>query len=150
MIYSNDGQNERLLLGNLKRWVSFKCQAGDGNLQIRYVPEEKIYIISRVDGKIFDGTEDVGGMFYGNMKKPETIEEILEHEVNLLSSAQIEPEINLFVEFDWKYSDDKTQIFIYPVFRQDKITVDVKLSTAYDTEVSLSFGVRKRVRTKLN
>ncbi len=149
MLYSTDGKNERLLLGKAKRWFSFKCLEGNGNLKIEYLIDKHIYILSRTDGKVFDGTEDVGGEFYGNMTKPETIEEIVEYEVNLLTAAQIEPEVNLFEEFDWKYNEDKTKIIICPVFKKDKTTIDIKLPTSEEGEVCLSFGVRKRVRTKL-
>ena len=116
-----------------------------GNLKIEYKPKDKIYIISRRDNLAFDGTEDVGGIFY-HVKKPKTIEEIIEHEVNILASLQKEAEVNDFLEFDWSYNKNKTNILIYPIFGKKNVNVEVNFLEKDKYKQDIMVGVRKKIR----
>ena len=66
MAIFSEGENEKITFGNAKRWVM--SQSIKGNLRIEYKISDKVYIITRTDGKPFDGiSEVVGAEFYGNM-----------------------------------------------------------------------------------
>lgn len=118
--------------------------AESGNLKIEYKPKEKIYIISRTDNLTFNGTEDVGGIFCYT-SKPQTIEEIIEHEVNVLTSIQKDTEITNFGEFDWCYNQNKTNILIYPVFLSKKLNIEVNISKT-EIDNNTYFSKRKKIR----
>lgn len=132
----NLDNNYNMTFGGGKRWVSLKAR-DKGNLMIEYILDKKVYVISRIDGKLFDGTEEVGAEFYGNMKEPETLDEIIEHEVNAFSSIQIEPEISMFNEFDWAFNEDKTQVIVYPVFLESEYKLIYLLLEIYSYLLAL-------------
>lgn len=137
--------NKSVKFSNGKRW--FLVQSTSGNLKIEYKFDKKIYIISRTDGVPFDGvTECVGAMFLGNMKIPESLDEVIEYEVNSLASMQVEPEICFFNEFDWAFNDDKTEILIFPVFLDRGTSIVVNLPDSIAGLSEVSFGSIKRVR----
>lgn len=148
MNLSSNDINSKLVFGNNpKRW--FMIESVNGNLKIEYMPNQKIYVLSRTDTKPFDGTEDVGGEYYGAAIKPSTLEEILEYEVELLTGIQIEPESNMFQEFDWQFNEDKTKIYIYPVFIEERQNIEINIPDSLESAVSLFFGNRKKVRKRL-
>lgn len=142
-------ENNKVMFGETKRWFFLGCDAYGGNVQIEYRFAEKIYIVSRSDGKTFDGTEDVGGLWQGNMIKPNTLEEILEHEVGLLSSMQIEPESNMFSEFDFAFNEDRTKVIIYPVFLNHSINVEVNINDNLGQMLPVTVSTVKRVRKNI-
>ena len=136
-------KNFNMTSGDGKRWVSF-ISKNPNNFKIEYKIEEKVYVVSRVDEEPFNGTEEVGAEFYGNMKKPETLDEMIEHEVNALASIQIEPEVSLFNEFDWAYNENKTKIIVYPVFLDKALSIQPNVPELEG--VQLSFSTIKRIR----
>lgn len=138
-------ENQNIKFSSGKRW--FKFTSINGNLSIEYKFNEKIYVITRIDDKPFDGkTEWVGAKFLGNMKEPETLDEVIDHEVNLLTSAQIEPEVSMFNEFDWSFNEDKTEIRVYPVFLDKSTNIVIALPEPFGSNVELSCGTVKTVR----
>lgn len=137
-------ENEKITFSTGKRWVMLRSVKG--NLQIEYKTNDKVYVITRTDGLPFDGiSENVGTGFYGNMKAPENLNEVVEHEVNSLTSMQIDPEVSKFNEFDWAFNDDMTQIIVTPVFLEKSTNVVIN-SQGLIGPVELSFGSIKRVR----
>lgn len=101
------------------------------------------------DGQVFDGSEDIGGLWLGNMVKPTDLISQMEHKVNNLADLQIEPEANMFEEFDYKFSEDKTKIYIIPVFLEENPNVVINLNDDTLGDVSLSFGIVRRVRKRI-
>lgn len=137
-------ENEKLTFSSGKRWVM--SRSINGNLQIEYKINDKVYVITRTDGMPFDGvSENVGAEFYGNMKAPENLNEVVEYEVNSFSSMQIEPEVSRFTEFDWAFNEDMTQIIVTPVFLEKSTNIVIN-SEGLTGPVELSFGSVKRVR----
>lgn len=119
----------------------------DDNLKIEYKFDEKIYVISRTDGMPFDGvSEKCGAEFYGNMEKPQTLEEIIQYEVNSLTCMQIEPEVSMFNEFDWAFNEDKTLIIVLPVFLDKCNSVIVCFPEPFNGLSEVSFGSVKTLR----
>ena len=150
----NSENENKYILGEPKRWFCLRCEENDGNLCITYDSNNRVYIITRTDNKPFDGqTEDVGGIYVGNMKKPCTLEEIIEDRVNALTDLQIDPETNMFLEFDWTFNDDKTKIIVVPVFLESIISVEMNLPSDDDKSfngLTLSARFKKTIRNKIN
>lgn len=148
----NSTDENKVILGKPKKW--FQIRSVNGNLCITYDKENRIYILERNDGKPFDGiTEDTGAIFAGSFEKPNTLEEVIEYEVNSLSGLQIEPEVSMYTEFDWAFNEDKTRIIIYPVFLKELICAEVNLPNEFDSienGVSLSLGTKKSIRNKIS
>lgn len=138
-------ENQNIKFSSGKRW--FKFISINGNLSIEYKFNEKVYVITRIDGRPFDGqTEWIGAKFYGNMKEPETLDEVIEYEVNLLTGAQIEPEVSMFNEFDWAFNENKTEVIVYPVFLDKSTNIVLAVSELFGSNDELSFGTVKTVR----
>lgn len=140
----NADKNRKINFSNGKRW--FCIESVNGNLRIEYKLDEKVYIITRTDGLPFDGnSENVGALFFGNVKKPETLDEVVEYEVNSLAIMQVDPEVSMFNEFDWIFNDDRTKIIVIPCFLEEACNIVVSLPRYFDS-VETSLGTSKRVR----
>lgn len=148
MQISISGKNTKVNFGVEKRW--FKLLANtDNDLEIEYFRDEKIYVIKRGDGKVFDGTEDIGGLWLGNMIKPAELTGQIEHKVNNLADIQIEPEANMFEEFDYKFSEDRTKIYIFPVFLEESSNAVINISNDIIGDVSFAAGIMRKVRKRI-
>lgn len=148
MQISTNGKNTKIYLGKTKRW--FKLTASSYNdLEIEYFPNEKIYVIKRGDGQVFDGSEDIGGLWLGNMVKPIDLVGKIQYKVNFLADLQIEPEANMFIEFDYKFSEDRTKIYIFPVFLENITNIAMNINEDTLCDISFAAGIAKRVRKRI-
>lgn len=148
MQISTNGKNTKIYLGRAKRW--FKLIASSYNdLEVEYFPHEKIYVIKRGDGQVFDGSEDIGGLWLGNMVKPIDLAGKIQYKVNFLADLQIEPEANMFIEFDYKFSEDRTKIYIFPIFLENNPNAVINLNDDVLGDVSLAAGTIRRVRKRI-
>ena len=85
----------------------------NGNLVISYDDKNFLYTLSRLDGKVFDGTERVGGIYICGSKKLKNIDEIIDFEIEFIKSIQRLD--NNFKYYVWSYNDNKTSIIIKPI-----------------------------------
>lgn len=140
-----DKNNQSIRFSSGKRWN--KLISHEGNLMVEYKIDEKVYVITRFDERPFDGiTESVGAKFYGNMNEPETLDEVIEYEINSLCCMQIEPEVSMFYEFDWGFNEDKTVITVFSVFLEEGCSTVIALPEPFASNIEVSFGSVKTVR----
>lgn len=115
-----------------------------GNLHIEYYSDKKIYILTRTDGKPFDGiTEYDGGSYYGNMKPPQSFDDLITKQLELLLPLQLEIETKMFDKFYYHYNEDNTKLIIEPVFEELKVET-------FDTEVNIKTLVKTPKRNIRN
>ena len=93
----------------------------NGELFIQFDKDNKKYVLRRLDGKRINGTENVGGLFLGDKKKPSTLNEIIDYYVYILNSIQSDM---CFEDYAWFYNEDQTEISIYP----EKIIINPKIN----------------------
>ena len=148
MIINKSDNGTKINFGEQKKWFILYAK-NDNDLEIEYFRDEKIYVIKRGDNKPFDGTEDIGGLWAGNMVKPTTLEGMIENKVNALSSVQIEAETSMFKEFDYQISEDRTKIYIYPIYLEETPNVVINVKDELMGDVMVSTGVYQRVRKRI-
>ena len=110
MKFSSCGDNTKIINDNSKSPLFTIC----GNIKTEYIENEKIYIISRTDGKAFDGTEYLDIAY--SKQKIEGIAAIVEHEINIFTLYQNNIESIMFNKFYYRFSDSLKYIIIEPIF----------------------------------
>ena len=144
MILSMSGDNYKVLDDSKGSLLFTDC----GDIRTIYVSESKTYKIVRIDGKPFDGTEKVDVQVYGNNKMPESLHEIIEHEVNLFSLMQTTPESNLFEEFEYYLSEDGKEIIVEPKYKENENNVEINIPYDNPLILGMSFSKHKVGREK--
>lgn len=121
MKYSISGDNIKVLDPNKESPIATIC----GDIKTEYISGKKIYLITRIDGKEFDGSEKLDdGTFHSEEVKPKNLHEIIEHEINIFSLFQTIPESNMFDEFVYSLSKDKKQIIVEPIFDEHRVNME--------------------------
>lgn len=143
MVTMVNNSRKKIMFSNVKKnYFMLKS----GNICIEYIKQNRIYKMKRTDGKTFDGiTEYTDSEYYGNAKPPQTLDELIEIQIMLLTSAQLDPEANMFDSLYWNFNEDKTEILIYPVYQQNKDTIFYQSADENNSaSVILSFGNKIR------
>ena len=115
MIISMCGENQKLM--DEKRNDLLYMESGE--LKTEYDKITKTYRITKLDGSEFLGDEKIEVKMLGEYKGPSTLDEIIEHEINLFVLLQVCPESNLFDEFYYSITEDKKTVLVEPIYKND-------------------------------
>ena len=139
MIISSSGENIKYINDNSVTPKYTIC----GNIKTEYIEDLKVYIISRIDGKVFDGSECLDIAY--TKEKISGIDKIVEHEINIFSLFQNNVEAIMFDKFYYYMSSSLKYIIVEPIFEKRE-GVDMYLPIENTEEIRLSkhkIGIKK-------
>ena len=144
MKYIVSDDNEKVLFSTDKKdFIVLES----GNVRIEFIKETGLYKIIRTDGKPFDGiTEYTDAIYLGDARPPQTLDKLIEIQVEQLTDLQLDSRARMFEKFYWNFNDDKTEIIIHPIYEQNKSVIMYQiLDKTTNIPVMVSFGKKIRV-----
>jgi len=150
MEYFSNGEVFMGSIGNSKKSMVSYVDTGDFRISF---DENETFIVSRKDGCVLNGTEDLHALTYENGSFLPLIFSKYEEMVSNIIGSHIYYLVNPrpFVEFDLKLADDNSKMIIYPIYLDDTPNIKIDMETTLDQELGdsglgLSFGMVKELR----
>ena len=135
--------NECFIKPNSKNYIGLTV----GNLCIKYLQNQQMYLLEKIDGNIFDETsESIETINYDNNRIRLSFEETIGYMVESFIPLQTNEESKMFDTVYWRYNENQTKIYIQPVLDYSNCNEVLKVIQLPDGQ-QLEVKPLRRVKT---